>query len=739
MTKVFDNWERLVRGALRREQLWLTRKTHELATSINVMLQGADEIQSEDAQVARICECVCCCFVILWSPQLRTRVNIILSKLQKMRTWNCRETNFVTLGKSDLSVLEGNKEKGVWTVLKNFGGVCVIGMMVETRNTTRTQEPTMESLQQTVNDLQRMMQDMANEMTRLRSGEGNHGHGGSNGGQQMQYSRVTRIEFPKFSGEDVRGWLFRCEQFFKVDSIADEGKVNLVSIHLHDIALMWHRQFIKIMGENVDWEVYRKAILKRFGLAYDDPLFEIKKIGHVKSVQEYIDEYDKLLCRVDLTEEQSMSFFLAGLQKEIEVAVRMFSPKSLAELYGLAKFQEANGLTVSQNHYCLCQTLKITLLGLNQTPGGTNRRLTQKDNLITDSECKNFKWYFRNIPFATDVMLLPLGGCEMVLGIQWLATLGDMICNFKDLRMEFKYNGKRVLLREATCMKIDGESPPNDPNLQLVIDQRLLVIDHYQDVFATPTKLPPQREHDHRIPLVEGAAPVKIRPYRHPPTQKNAIEGMVKELLEAGVIKKSHSPFSSPIVMVKKKDNSWRMCIDYRQLNKQPVKDKFPIPLIEELIDELHGSKVFTKLDLRSGYHQIRMCEEIAKTTFKTHEGHYKFLCVFGTGQVEYLGHVISVEGVATADKIKAMANWPVPANIKQLRGFLGLTSYYRRFIRGYATISKPLTQLLKKNTFAWSDESQTAFEQLKQAMLSAPVLRLPDFTKEFTVEIDAS
>lgn len=149
----------------------------------------------------------------------------------------------------------------------------------------------------------------------------------------------------------------------------------------------------------------------------------------------------------------------------------------------------------------------------------------------------------------------------------------------------------------------------------------------YQDVFEEPNGLPPERGIEHQITLKENSIPKHQYPYRASYSQKDVIKKIVNEMLQTGIIRNSQRPFTSPMIMVKKKDGTWRLCVDYRYVNNLTIKHDYPIPVIDELLDELNGAKYFSKIDPRSGYFQIRMkVENVSKNAFQTHNGHYEFL-----------------------------------------------------------------------------------------------------------------
>jgi hypothetical protein len=312
------------------------------------------------------------------------------------------------------------------------------------------------------------------------------------------------------------------------------------------------------------------------------------------------------------------------------------------------------------------------------------------------------------------------------------------------------------------------------------------IIDKHSKVFGPiPPGVPPNRGFEHIIELEEGEKHVITMPYRHPMKYKDEIEKEIKELLYMGHIRPSSSPFSYLVVLINKKDGTMCMCIDFRALNKKTIKNMYPIPMIDELLDKLHGVVCFTKIDLCSSYHQIKMREEdIPSTAFRCHYDHYEFLvmpfgltntpttfqscmnhvfnkklrkhllvffdefliysktweehlqhvdqilfimeeqslfakeskCEFGMTEVLYLGHIIRVKGVQVhQEKIHAIMEWPTPKTLRELRGFLGICTYYKKFVKGISQLCAPLTDLTKKGAFKWSEETQFTFNKMKK------------------------
>ncbi|GJX59768.1 putative reverse transcriptase domain-containing protein [Tanacetum coccineum] len=238
----------------------------------------------------------------------------------------------------------------------------------------------------------------------------------------------------------------------------------------------------------------------------------------------------------------------------------------------------------------------------------------------------------------------------------------------------------------------------------------------------------------------------------------------LQELFDKGFIRPSSSPWGAPVLFVKKKDGSFRMCIDYRELNKLTVKNRYPLPRIDDLFDQLQGSSVYSKIDLRSGYHQLRVREEdISKTTFRTRYGHYEFQVMpFGLTNAPavfmdlmnrvckpYLDKfvIVFIDDILIYSKNKKEHEEHLKAILELLKKeelyakfSKCLAGYYRRFIEGFSKIAKPMTKLTqKKVAFEWGDKQEAAFQTLKHKLCSAPILALPQGAENFIVYCDAS
>nr|GEX50711.1 putative reverse transcriptase domain-containing protein [Tanacetum cinerariifolium] len=290
---------------------------------------------------------------------------------------------------------------------------------------------------------------------------------------------------------------------------------------------------------------------------------------------------------------------------------------------------------------------------------------------------------FMNHPFNIDLMPVPLGSFDVIIGIDWLTKYhGVIICDEKI--------GCDVFLAHITAKEAKDNSEGNR------LEDVPIVRDFPENFPEDLPGIPPAQQVEFQIDL--GAS----------------------------------------VLFVKKKDGSFCMCIDYRELNKLTVKNRYLLPRIDDLFDQLQGSSVYSKIDLRSGYHQLRVREEdIPKTVFRTRYGHYEFQIP----RVQFLGHVIDNKGIhVDPAKIESIKDWASPKSPTEIRQFLGLDGYYRRFIEGFSKIAKSMTKLTQKNVkFEWGEKEEAAFQLIKRKLCSAPILALPKGLENFIVYCDAS
>ncbi|GJR11408.1 putative reverse transcriptase domain-containing protein [Tanacetum coccineum] len=339
-------------------------------------------------------------------------------------------------------------------------------------------------------------------------------------------------------------------------------------------------------------------------------------------------------------------------------------------------------------------------------------------------------------------MPVELGSFDAIIGMDWLAKHQAVImCAEKIVRIPWKNKtlivhgdgstqGNVTRLNIISCTKTqrylekgfpiflahvnikEGEDKSEKKRLEDVP-----IVQDFPEVFPEDLPgLPPTRQVEFQIDLVPGAAPVARAPYRLAPSELKELSEQLKELSDKGFIRPSSSPWGAPVLFVKKKDGSFRMCIDYRELNKLTVKNRYPLPRIDDLFDQLQGSSVYSKIDLRSGYHQLRVREEdIPKTAFRTRYGHYEF-----QNKKEHEEHLKQI--------------------LELLKKEVVCQDTIRRIIEGFSKIAKPMTKLTqKKIKFEWGDKQEAAFQLLKQKLCSAPILALPEGSEDFIAYCDAS
>ncbi|KAK1431807.1 hypothetical protein QVD17_08491 [Tagetes erecta] len=398
--------------------------------------------------------------------------------------------------------------------------------------------------------------------------------------------------------------------------------------------------------------------------------------------------------------------------------------------------------------------------------------------------------HLNNHLFKINLIPIKLGSFDVVVGMDWLsANQAEIVCHRKIIRIPLPNSETLIIhgernLKIISCLKARKSlrkkcqaflahvliKEPKEKNIKDIP----IVRDHVEVFPEDLPGLPPARQVEFRIDLMPGAAP------------------------------------GAPVLFVKKKDGSFRLCIDYRELNKLTIKNRYPLPRIDDLFDQLQGATYFSKIDLRSGYHQLRIQDEdIPKTAFRTRYGHYEFLimpfgltnapavfmdlmnrvckpyldkfvivfiddiliysqsedqhkghlklilellakeklyakfskCEFWLREVHFLGHVINEQGIQVdPSKIEAVKQWKAPETPTEIRQFLGLAGYYRRFIKNFSKIAKPLTNLTQKDIkYIWGPEQEEAFQTLKRMLCNAPILSLPNGTENFMVYCDAS
>nr|GEX03845.1 putative reverse transcriptase domain-containing protein [Tanacetum cinerariifolium] len=565
---------------------------------------------------------------------------------------------------------------------------------------------------------------------------------------ELPLDRIERIE------DDVEGlgvvglihWFKRTESLFSQSNCAEENKVAFATGTLNNDALSWwnaYAQPIRIEQDNrITWTELKRLLTNKYC-----PRTEIKKMEgefynlSVKGndIKTYVRRFQELavLCpNMVPNNEKLMKVFIGGLPRSIEGNVTASKPQTLEEAINIAqrlmdqvtkhnsiqgtndhkrKFEDKRNISSNNNYRNNYQN--ICKNRTNDFRQQQNRRpKTSRSYAATPTENHG---YTRNRPLCQRCTL-------HYTGPYTIRTRLRLISCIKTERYISK--GCQVFIAKVMEKKSDEKRLENIP-----------VVREFPDVFPEELPgLPPVRQVEFQIDLPPGTTPVARAPYRLAPSEMQELSNQLQELADRGFIRPSTSPWGAPVLFVKK-DGSFRMCIDYRELNKLTVKNRFPLPRIDDLFDQLQGSSVYSKIDLRSGYHQLRVRDEdIPKTAFRTRYGHYEFqvmtfgltnapavfmdlmnrvcksyldkfviafiddIVIYSRNKEEHANHLMIILKLLRKEKLYAkfskFKNWASPTTPTEIRQFLGLADYYRRFIKDFSKIAISLTILTQQD-----------------------------------------
>ncbi|GJS77174.1 putative reverse transcriptase domain-containing protein [Tanacetum coccineum] len=645
-------------------------------------------------------------------------------------------------------------------------------------------------------------------------------------------------------------WFEQTESVFSRSNCTKDCKVKFATGTLTEEALSWWNSFAQPIGieeaYKITWVEFKKLLIKKYCprtevQKMEDEFYHLTVKGN--DLKTYVRRFQELatLCPTMVPDsEKMMEVFIGGLPQSIEGNVTASKPQTLEEAINIAQrlmdqcrktttnnaqgraymlrdrnaHQDPNvvtGMFLLNQHLARVlfdsgadkSFVSISLASMLNIPPITidtfyNIEMADGNLVSTNTVIQGATLTLLNQPFKIDLMPIKLGSFDVVIGMDCLSKYhARIICDEKVIHIPL--NGETLIIRVME-KKSDGKKLEDIP-----------VVREFQEVFPKDLPgLPPIRQVEFQIDLIPGAAHVAQTPYRFAPSEMQELSNQLQELADQGFIRPSTSPWGAPVLFVKKKDGSFRMCIDYRELNKHTVKNRYPLPRTDDLFDQLQGSSVYSKIDLRSGYHQLRVRDEdIPKTAFRTRYRHYEFqvmpfgltnapavfmdlmnrvckpyldkfvivfiddILIYSCNKeehanhlriilellkkeklyakfskydfwihiVQFLGHLIDSQGLhVDPAKIEAIRIWASPTTPTEIRQFLGLAGYYRRFVKGFSKIAKSLTELTQKNKkYIWGEDQESAFQLLKQKLCEAPILALPKGNDDFVVYCDAS